>query len=154
MIDKNKVVDEFEEHNKFVDDQLFEPKRTKSASNLKNQHPYHEFRNQSEGRRRVTSLKKKRDPNQSQGKISKKSGRSRVDSETETLLSEYDGKSTIKVGGYEDVNFKQMMEYYNPMWMAWVGIIASIFASLSLPLFGFVLSKYIFLIALPIDTQA
>ena len=69
-------------------------------------------------------------------------------------MSEYDGRSTIKVGGYEDVNFQQMMEYYNPMWMAWVGIIASIFASLSLPLFGFVLSKYIFLIALPIDTQA
>lgn len=47
-----------------------------------------------------------------------------------------------------------MMEYYEPMWMAWVGVLASLFASLSLPLFGFVLSKYIFLIALPIDTQS
>ena len=44
------------------------------------------------------------------------------------------------------------MDYYEPMWMAYVGVIASLWASLSLPLFGFVLSKFIFVIALPIDT--
>ena len=39
------------------------------------------------------------------------------------------------------------------MWMAWGGVIASFITSLSLPLFGYVLSQYVFLIALPIDTQ-
>ena len=44
------------------------------------------------------------------------------------------------------------MEYYSPKWMAWGGLFSSLIASLSLPLFGFVLSRYVFLIALPIDT--
>ena len=67
-------------------------------------------------------------------------------------MSEFDGKSGIDTFGYSDVKFQEMMNYYQPMWMAYVGVFASLWASLSLPLFGFVLSKYIFVIALPIDT--
>ena len=40
------------------------------------------------------------------------------------------------------------MKYYNPTWPAIAGFIASVFASLSLPLFGFVLSQYIFTLAM------
>lgn len=65
----------------------------------------------------------------------------------------FDGRSTVNVKGYKDVGFSEMMEYYSPMWMAWGGLFASFVASLSLPLFGFVLSRYVFLIALPIDTE-
>lgn len=39
------------------------------------------------------------------------------------------------------------MEYYKPTWLAVAGFTASVFASLSLPLFGFVLSKYIFVLS-------
>ena len=63
-----------------------------------------------------------------------------------------DGRSTVNVKGYKDVGFGEMMKYYSPMWMAYGGLFASFIASLSLPLFGFVLSRYVFLIALPIDT--
>lgn len=45
---------------------------------------------------------------------------------------------------YRDVEFNEIMEYYKPTWYAVAGFVASIFASLSLPLFGFVLSMYIF----------
>lgn len=38
------------------------------------------------------------------------------------------------------------MNYYKPLWYAVAGFIASIFAPLNLPLFGFVLSKYIFVL--------
>jgi ABC-type multidrug transport system fused ATPase/permease subunit len=48
---------------------------------------------------------------------------------------------------YRDVTFSEIMEYYKPTWLAVAGFVASVFASLSLPLFGFVLSKYIFVLS-------
>jgi hypothetical protein len=43
------------------------------------------------------------------------------------------------------------MKDYKPTSLAVYGFIASTFASLQLPLFGLVLSKYIFILALPGD---
>ena len=40
------------------------------------------------------------------------------------------------------------MQYYEPKSLAVAGFISSVFASLSLPLFGLVLSKYIFTLAM------
>lgn len=40
------------------------------------------------------------------------------------------------------------MKYYSPAWMAIVGFLSSIVASLQLPLFGFILSRYVFVLAL------
>ena len=48
---------------------------------------------------------------------------------------------------YRDVTFSEIMEYYKPTWLAVAGFVASVFASLSLPIFGFVLSKYIFVLS-------
>lgn len=48
---------------------------------------------------------------------------------------------------YREVEFKEIMEFYKPTWLAIGGFIASVFASLSLPLFGFVLSMYIFVLS-------
>lgn len=49
---------------------------------------------------------------------------------------------------YPEVEVKEIMEYYKPTWLAYAGFTASVFASLSLPLFGFVLSKYIFVLSM------
>lgn len=48
---------------------------------------------------------------------------------------------------YREVKFSEIMEYYKPSWLAVAGFVASVFASLSLPIFGFVLSKYIFVLS-------
>ena len=44
------------------------------------------------------------------------------------------------------------MQYYSPINYAILGFSASIIASLNLPLFGLVLSKFIFLLAEPTTT--
>lgn len=49
---------------------------------------------------------------------------------------------------YRDIDFNEIMEYYKPTWLATAGFTASVFASLSLPMFGFVLSKYIFVLSM------
>ena len=41
-----------------------------------------------------------------------------------------------------------MMKYYSPKWVAVVGMIASIIAAFSLPLFGYILSNYVFVLSL------
>ena len=48
----------------------------------------------------------------------------------------------------------EMMRMYNPSWMAWVGLLASFIHAFSLPMFGFVLSQYIFVLDLPLNTEA
>lgn len=40
-----------------------------------------------------------------------------------------------------------MMEYYSPKWLSYAGFLFSVLGSLAMPLFGFVLSRYIFLLA-------
>lgn len=49
---------------------------------------------------------------------------------------------------YREVTNTEIMDYYEPKWLAYAGFTASVFASLSLPLFGLVLSKYIFTLAM------
>lgn len=45
------------------------------------------------------------------------------------------------------------MKYYTPRWMAWVGMLASLASAFQLPMFGFILAKYVFVLALPIETE-
>ena len=39
----------------------------------------------------------------------------------------------------------QIMKYYKPKWLIGVGIISSMISSIQLPVFGFLLSKMVFL---------
>ena len=48
----------------------------------------------------------------------------------------------------------EMMRYYNPRWLAWCGFASCIVHSITMPMFGFIMSKYVFIFALPLDTQA
>lgn len=49
--------------------------------------------------------------------------------------------------------YSEIMTHYNPKWLAYSGFTASFFCSFSLPMFGFVLSRYIFLLGLNPVTQ-
>ena len=53
---------------------------------------------------------------------------------------------------YRDIKLKEMMRYYTPKWMAVVGFLASIASAFQLPMFGFILSQYVFVLAMKIDT--
>lgn len=44
------------------------------------------------------------------------------------------------------VKFTEIMRDYAPKWLSISGVVASVFCSLQMPLFGFVLSKYIFVL--------
>jgi len=43
------------------------------------------------------------------------------------------------------------MAYYTPTWLAVVGVLASICASVQLPMFGFLLSKMVFVLMISYD---
>ena len=45
-----------------------------------------------------------------------------------------------------------MMRYYQPQYLAYIGFFASVVNAFQLPMFGYILSKYVFILALPIDT--
>lgn len=53
---------------------------------------------------------------------------------------------------YRDVPLKEMMKYYTPRWMAVVGLFASVVSAFQLPMFGYILSQFVFVLALPLDT--
>lgn len=53
---------------------------------------------------------------------------------------------------YREVKLSEMMRYYTPRWMAWVGFFASCVSAFQLPMFGFILSQYVFVLDLPVDT--
>ena len=53
---------------------------------------------------------------------------------------------------YREITMTEMMKMYDPKWMAWVGLFASFIHAFSLPMFGFVLSQYIFVLDLPLDS--
>jgi ATP-binding cassette subfamily B (MDR/TAP) protein 1 len=55
---------------------------------------------------------------------------------------------------YRDIKLAEMMQYYTPRWMAYVGIFASIASAFQLPMFGFILSQYVFVLAMPLTTAA
>jgi len=77
--------------------------------------------------------------------------------ESITSINEIDGIIPLEPENgreYRDITYSEIMKYYNPFWYAIAGFCASVIASLNLPLFGFCLSEFIFVLALPIDTQS
>jgi hypothetical protein len=59
----------------------------------------------------------------------------------EQAISEYDDFT-----GYRKISGREIMKYYTPRWMALLGLVASILASAQLPMFGFILSKMVFVL--------
>ena len=55
---------------------------------------------------------------------------------------------------FRDIPLKEMMTYYTPRWMAWVGFLCSIATAFNMPMFGFCLSRFVSVLALPVDTEA
>ena len=53
---------------------------------------------------------------------------------------------------FREITYGEIMKYYSPINYAVFGFCASVVASLNLPLFGLVLSKFIFLLAEPTTT--
>ena len=53
---------------------------------------------------------------------------------------------------YRDIALKEMMQYYTPRWMAVAGFAASFVSAFQLPMFGYILSQYVFVLAEPVDT--
>lgn len=49
------------------------------------------------------------------------------------------------------ISSREMMTYYTPCWLGVIGIVASMLASLQLPLFGLLLSKMLFVLMLDIN---
>lgn len=47
---------------------------------------------------------------------------------------------------YRNVGYKEIMSDYKPKWLAIVGLLASFGASLAMPIFGYVLSQFIFVL--------
>lgn len=69
-------------------------------------------------------------------------------------LSEVEAAKSNLRPHYRDIKLKEMMQYYTPKWMAVVGIFASIASAFQLPMFGYILSQYVFVLALPITNDA
>jgi hypothetical protein len=59
----------------------------------------------------------------------------------EQAISEYDDFT-----GYRKISGQEIMKFYTPRWMALLGLFASILASAQLPMFGFILSKMVFVL--------
>lgn len=92
-------------------------------------------------------------------KLSQKSANYRVDSmrsdlSGQLLLSD-SGVETTKVAPFRprEVKTSEIMSYYTPKWMAGVGFMASVFCAFQLPMFGFCLAQYVFLLLLPPQSQ-
>jgi hypothetical protein len=81
--------------------------------------------------------------------VSAKERSSSIRSDISMTPSELGGEVKDKdmIPEYRDIEFNEIMEYYKPTWLAYAGFGASVLASLSLPMFGFVLSKYIFVLS-------
>ena len=45
------------------------------------------------------------------------------------------------------------MRYYTPRWMAVVGLLASLASAFQLPMFGFILAQYVFVLSMPVGTE-
>ena len=52
---------------------------------------------------------------------------------------------------FRDITLTEMMSYYSPPWLAWVGVLASVLTSTNLPCFGLVLSRYVFILSMPYE---
>ena len=53
---------------------------------------------------------------------------------------------------YREIKLSEMMRYYTPQWMAVAGFLASVVCAFTLPMFGYILSQYVFVLALPVAT--
>jgi hypothetical protein len=47
---------------------------------------------------------------------------------------------------YRKISGREIMQFYTPRWLALIGLFSSILASAQLPMFGFILSKMIFVL--------
>ena len=54
---------------------------------------------------------------------------------------------------YRDIPLKEMMTHYSPQYLAWIGFFASVVAALQLPMFGYILSQYVFVLDMPVETD-
>lgn len=54
---------------------------------------------------------------------------------------------------YRDIKLSEIMRYYTPKWMAVIGIFASIASAFQLPMFGYCLSQYVFVLAIDVNTD-
>lgn len=64
-------------------------------------------------------------------------------------------KENLAEDKLRDISTLEIMKnYYQPMWVVVVGMTASVCAAFQLPIFGYVLSQYIFVLALNRDTSA
>jgi hypothetical protein len=52
---------------------------------------------------------------------------------------------------YRDITSTEMMSYYDPKYLAWVGFVASVACAFGQPFFGFILSMYIITIGTVVD---
>lgn len=70
-------------------------------------------------------------------------------------INELEGTVALESADKEqrEITYGEIMKYYRPFWYAVAGFCASVIASLNLPLFGFVLSEFIFVLAKPIGTD-
>lgn len=80
---------------------------------------------------------------------------------SERSLSELSLESTTTMNrqgerikpNYREIPLKEMMTHYSPQWLAWIGFLASVAAALQLPMFGYILSQYVFVLDMPIETD-
>lgn len=69
-------------------------------------------------------------------------------------IGEFNDLDLDKVTGIKKVGAKEIIKYYTPTWLAWIGIICSCLASLQLPMFGLILSKMVFVLMIdPTDPE-
>lgn len=93
----------------------------------------------------------KRRPSTKAQTRSAKSERSMSEMSLESTTSMHRDGTRIRPE-YRDVPLKEMMKYYTPRWMAVVGLFASVVSAFQLPMFGYILSQFVFVLALPLDT--
>lgn len=54
---------------------------------------------------------------------------------------------------YREISIAEIMKYYHPTWMAFVGLLASIAAAFQLPMFGYCLSQFVFVLSMDVGTH-
>jgi len=56
-------------------------------------------------------------------------------------------------GDAREISIWEVVKQTDPVWLAVIGFFCSIVASMQLPLFGYILSRYVFLLAIDINTE-
>ena len=100
--------------------------------------------------RRKTSLKRRRSSKKKKSENNSRRGSmDEIASAIDRQVNKYNAKED-----YREITMREMMKLYNPKWVTYVGLLASLAHGATLPIFGFVLSKYIFLLADPHSSPA